>query len=186
MNIVLQYDGDEKSLIAACLRKERWAQKILYESYYPIMFSICLRYAQNAQQAEDILHDGFLKVFKSLHKYKPNTALHSWIKRIIVNSAIDQYRKNTRRRTEDIDTAYDLASSIPNANSRLVEREILACVQALTPTYRAVFNLYIMEGYSHREVAKMLDISESTSRSNLVKARAKLREMLRNKGIIEG
>lgn len=183
MEITLQYEGSEKSVIEACLRRERWAQKVLYESYYPVMFSICLRYARNSQQAEDILHEGFLKVFKNLDKYVTGTSLHSWIHRIIVNSAIDQYRKNTRKRTEEIDNAYNLSVDSPTPGSKLMEEEILSCVQSLSPTYRAVFNLYVMEGYSHRDIAEKLNISESTSRSNLVKARAKLREMLKCKGI---
>lgn len=183
MDISLRYEGSEQALIDACLRKERWAQKIFYESYYPSMYSICLRYARNGEEAKDILHDGFLKVFKNLRKYTPGTSLYSWVKRIIVNSAIDQYRKNVRTRTENIDNAYDLSTTEPSANSRIVEQEILACVQSLSPTYRAVFNLYVMEGYSHRDVAKTLDISESTSRSNLVKARSRLRDMLAKKGI---
>lgn len=183
MDISIAYNGSEKSLIEACLRKERWAQRILYESYYSPMYAICLRYAYNGQQAEDILHDGFLKVFKNLKQYQPGTSLKSWIKRIIINSAIDQYRKNVRNNTENIDQVYNLSTEEVSPTSKLIEKEILACVQALSPTYRAVFNLYVMEGYSHKEVAKVLDISESTSRANLVKARSKLREMLSLKGI---
>ncbi len=183
MDISIPFDGSEKMLISACLRKERWAQKILYESFYPSMYAICLRYAKNAQQAEDILHDGFLKVFKNLHQYQPGTSLKSWIKRIVINSAIDQYRKNSRAHLEDIDTVYDLSTVEPGANSKLVEEEILNCVQQLSPTYRTVFNLYIMEGYSHKDISKVLNISESTSRANLVKARSKLRELLTIKGI---
>jgi len=96
----------------------------------------------------------------------------------MVNSAIDYYRKSIRRRTEDIETAFDISSNDADAISQCSEKEILAAVQQLSPAYRAVFNLYIIEGYSHREIAEQLGITESTSRSNLVKARTKLKEIL--------
>ena len=184
MEIVLAYEGDENSLITACTRRERWAQRVIYEAYYGPMMGICLRYAGSSEEAEDTLHEAFIKVFKSIGNYQVGTSLTSWIRRIVVNTAIDQYRKRRRRRTEDIDNAYDLQTGDANAVSIVTEKEILKCVQRLTPTYRNVFNLYVMEGYSHREVGERLGISESTSRSNLVKARAKLREMLQQKGII--
>lgn len=171
----------ENDLIAACIRKERWAQKVLYEEQYPKMMGICLRYAGNQDEALDILHEGFIKVFKNLHRYEPGTALSSWIRRIMVNTAIDYYRKVVRRRTEDLDTAYDLSTHDADALSQLTEQEILEAIQDLSPAYRAVFNLYILEGYSHKEIAELLNITESTSRSNLVKARIKLQETLLRK-----
>lgn len=183
MNIALQHIGDESELIAACIRREKWAQKIIYETYYTEMLYICMRYAKDELQAEDILHESFIKVFRSIHKYKPNTALNAWIKRIVVNSAIDQYRKNARNRHADIsETSHMIAPNI-DAHSRCSEQEILLCVQALSDRYRTVFNMYVMEGYSHGDIAQKLQISESTSRSNLAKARAKLRDLLTDKGI---
>lgn len=186
MDIALTFTSDDLSLreshlIEACLRKERWAQKVLYEEHYPKMMGVCLRYAGNQDEALDIMHEGFIKVFKNLGKYEPGTSLNSWIRRIMVNTAIDYYRKVVRRRTEDIETAYHLSVPDADALSQLTEQEILEAVQALTPAYRAVFNLYILEGYSHREIADLLNITESTSRSNLVKARTKLQEALLRK-----
>ena len=101
----------------------------------------------------------------------------------MINTAIDYYRKAVRRRTEDLDTAYDISSKDPNAINLLAVEEIVNCLQQLTPSYRSIFNLYIMEGYSHKEIAEKLGISESTSRSNLVKARAKLKALLLAKSI---
>jgi len=178
MNIALPLDNEEEGLIQACVRRERWAQKALYETYYSQMMGVCLRYANDEEEALDILHEGFIKVFRHIKKYQPGTSLTAWVRRIMVNTSIDYYRKNMRRRTEDIEQAYDLSSTDADAISQCSEREILAAIQELTPAYRAVFNLYIIEGYSHREIADMLDITESTSRSNLVKARLKLKEML--------
>ena len=178
MDLVLHTNQEEQDLIRACIKKERWAQKLLYEEYYSKMMGVCLRYANNDQDALDILHEGFIKVFKHIAKYQPGTSLSAWIRRIMVNTAIDFYRKSIRRRTEDIEKAYDLSSNNADAISQCTEKEILDAVQQLSPAYRAVFNLYVIEGYSHKEIADMLDITESTSRSNLVKSRMKLKEIL--------
>lgn len=171
-------ENNEKGLIQACVRRERWAQKVLYEEYYSRMMGVCLRYATDEEEALDILHEGFIKVFRHIGKYKPGTSLSAWIRRIMVNTAIDYFRKNSRRRTEDMDEAYDISTNDPDAISRCSEQEILEAIQELTPSYRAVFNLYVIEGYAHKEIAELLDITESTSRSNLVKARSKLKEIL--------
>jgi RNA polymerase sigma factor (sigma-70 family) len=178
MDIALPLNYDEKGFVTACVRRERWAQKLLYEEYYSKMMGVCLRYAKDEDEALDILHEGFIKVFKHIKKYQPGTSLTAWIRRIMVNTAIDYYRKNIRRRTEDLDQAFDLQTSEADAVSRCTEIEILSAVQNLSPAYRAVFNLYVLEGYSHKEIADLLDITESTSRSNLVKARLKLKAKL--------
>jgi len=178
MNIALPLEYDEKSLITACARQERWAQKVLYEDHYSKMMGVCLRYSNDQEEALDILHEGFIKVFRNIRKYQPGTSLSAWIRRIMVNTAIDYYRKSIRRRTEDIEQAYNVSTADADAISQCTEQEILDAVQQLSPAYRAVFNLYVIEGYSHKEIAEMLDITESTSRSNLVKARLKLQALL--------
>lgn len=179
--LAIPLDFAEDSFIQACTRKEMWAQKRLYEDYYPPMMGVCLRFANNEDDALDILHEGFIKVFKHIGKYQSGTSLSAWIRRIMVNTAIDFYRKNIRRRTEDIEQAHHLHSDDADAVSQFSEKEILLAIQELTPAYRTVFNLYVMEGYSHKEIADLLDINESTSRSNLVKARVKLQEALTKK-----
>ena len=186
MDITLNLHRQEKDFITACIRKERWAQKKLYEDHYSQMMGVCLRYSNNREDALDILHEGFIKVFKNIAKYQPGTSITSWIRRIMVNTAIDFYRKNIRRRTEDLEQAYHLSSSQASMVSQCTEKEILAAVQTLSPAYRTVFNLYVIEGYSHKEIAQQLDITESTSRSNLVKARTKLKELLAVKQISYG
>lgn len=178
MDIALHLQYEEKDLIKACIKKERWAQKLLYEEYYSKMMGLCLRYANHEEDALDIMHEGFIKVFNNIGKYQPGTSLTSWIRRIMVNTAIDYYRKSIRRRTEDLEQAYDLSAQDADAISQCSEQEILEAVQQLSPAYRAVFNLYVIEGYAHKEIADTLDITESTSRSNLVKARMKLKEIL--------
>jgi len=148
---------------------------------YSQMMGVCLRYAKNEHDALDILQEGFIKVFRNIAKYQVGTTLAAWIRRIMVNTAIDFYRKSIRRRTEDLDTAFNVKSLDADAISQCSEKEILAAVQQLTPAYRVVFNLYVIEGYSHKEIAELMEITESTSRSNLVKSRMKLREIIKKK-----
>jgi len=186
MDITLELQHDEGDFISACVRKERWAQKKLYEDHYSKMMGVCLRYSNNREDALDILHEGFIKIFKNMSKYQSGTSLSAWIRRIMVNTSIDYYRKSIRRRTEDLETAYDVSSNDANVISQCSEKEILSAVQTLSPAYRTVFNLYVIEGYSHREIADQLRITESTSRSNLVKARLKLKELLAAKFIRYG
>ena len=181
MDFVLPFNYSEKEFIDACVRNERWAQKRLYEEHYSQMMGVCLRYARNEHDALDILQEGFIKVFRNITKYQPGTTLAAWIRRIMVNTAIDYYRKNIRRRTEDLDTAYESKSMDADAISQCSEKEILEAVQQLTPAYRVVFNLYVIEGYSHKEIAELMEITESTSRSNLVKSRMKLRAIINKK-----
>lgn len=169
---------NEKDFLKACIAGEEWAQRALYEKYYAEMYKVCLRYAKSDMEALDILHDGFIKVFRYIAKYKEGTSLTAWIKRIMINTSIDHYRKESRRRTEDIDQAYSVSSMDPNAIDVINEKEVLKALQQLPPSYRAVFNLYVIEGYSHKEIGEQLNITDSTSRSHLVKARKKLMVIL--------
>lgn len=184
MDFSLSLQQTEQNLIAACARGERWAQQRIYEDYYGSMMPVCLRYASNHDEALDMLHEGFMKVFSKIGKYQPGTSLGAWIRTLMVNSCIDAYRKNARRRTEDLDHIQNLSYDEPDALSSISEQEILAAVQTLSPAYRAVFNLYAVEGYSHKEIGEALHITESTSRSNLVKARMKLKEYFSSRRIV--
>jgi RNA polymerase sigma-70 factor (ECF subfamily) len=181
MDITLQLDHQERDLIKACIRKEKWAQKALYESYYSVLMGVCLRYSNDSEDALDILHEGFIKIFKNIGRYQLGTSLSAWMRRIMINTAIDYYRKKVRRRTTAIDEAYELSSNDADAVSQCSEKEILEAIQLLSPAYRAVFNLYAIEGYSHKEIGELLQVSESTSRSNLVKARVKLKAILKKR-----
>jgi RNA polymerase sigma-70 factor (ECF subfamily) len=174
----------EALLISACLREERWAQKQLYETYYGRLLAICLRYSNNNEDARDILNEGFVKVFRFLDRYKIGTSLDGWMRRIMINTSIDFYRKEMRHRSDDIEAAEYKIAEDTDISSNYTAQEILKAIQLLPPAYRAVFNLYAIEGYSHKEVADALGITESTSRSNLVKARVKLKEMLHELGLI--
>lgn len=178
MSISISLQHQEKDFIEACIAKERWAQKQLYEENYTLLLGVCHRYSSNQDDALDILHEGFIKILTNIHKYQPGTSLIAWMRRIMINTAIDYYRMQTRRRTDDLETAFEVQSGEPDALSKLTVQEIISCIQQLSPAYRSVFNLYVVEGFSHKEIADMLAITESTSRSNLVKARSKLRDLL--------
>ncbi|HMP30712.1 MAG TPA: RNA polymerase sigma factor [Saprospiraceae bacterium] len=178
MDLTFNTLAAEQTYIQACVNKESWALQKLYEEYYPIMYPTCLRYANNEDDALDILHDGFIKVFNNIDRYQVGTSLGAWIKRIVINTSIDYYRKETKRRTTDLDTVNDVTNDDPDVISQLSAEELLGALQHLAPSYRSVFNLYVIEGYSHRELAEIMGITESTSRSNLVKARTKLKEII--------
>ncbi|MFM8371887.1 MAG: RNA polymerase sigma factor [Bacteroidota bacterium] len=182
MDFAITLENAEKDFVAALVRQERWAQKQLYEQYFGKLMGICMRYAGSRDEALDLLHEGFMKAFQHIGKYKPGTSIFSWLRTLMVNVCIDYYRKNQRRRTSDLDTVVSKVVDGPDVLSSLTEEEILSKVQELPPVYRTVFNLYVIEGYSHKEIGEMLDITESTSRSNLVKARQKLIDSLSGTG----
>jgi RNA polymerase sigma-70 factor (ECF subfamily) len=178
MDVAWALGFSESELLSALARQEQWAQQHLYELHYGKMMGICLRYAGSRDEALDLLHESFIKVFQNIHLYRPVTSLGAWIRTIVVNTCIDHHRKTLRRRTGDIEEVQSFSTQEPDALSHLTEKEILAAVQRLSPVYRAVFNLYVVEGYTHKEIAEALQITESTSRSNLMKARAKLQAYL--------
>ncbi|MBK6699403.1 MAG: RNA polymerase sigma factor [Saprospiraceae bacterium] len=179
MELSITILNNESELIEACIRKETWAQQRVYEEHYTKMLGVCLRYANSQDDALDILHDGFLKVFLNIHSYEIGTQFSAWIRRIMVNTSIDYYRKEHRRITSDIDDAKTLTVYSSNPIDTMTLEEVMGAMQKLSPTYRSVLNLYVVDGYSHKEVSEMLGITESTSRSNLVKARQKLKEILK-------
>jgi RNA polymerase sigma factor (sigma-70 family) len=180
MDIGLKFNFDESVLVEACVNQERWAQQHLYEAHYSQMMAVCLRYASSKEEALDILHDGFLKVFRYIHKYTPVNSLGAWIRTIMVNTCIDHFRKQKKRHTESLEDTHFIYDDQPNPISQMSEQDVLKAVQSLPPTYRAVFNMYVIEGYSHKEIGELLEINESTSRSNLVKARGKLQDIIRS------
>ena len=147
--------------------------------YAAKMLGVCYRYFHSKAEAEDAMQEGFIKVFTHLKNYKGEGPLEGWIRRIMVNTSIDYYRKENRRNTSDIDDAKSLSVYSSNPIDTMTLEEVMAAMQKLSPTYRSVLNLYVVDGYSHKEVSEMLGITESTSRSNLVKARQKLKEILK-------
>ena len=168
----------EQELINGCVKNERLAQKRLYECYFGKMMGVCMRYASHREQATEMLNMGFFKVFDSIKKFADKGGnLESWIYRIIVNTAIDYLRAEIRHQHAEIEkTVY--VEDTTDVISDLGAEQILEMVNQLSPAYRTVFNLYVVEGYNHNEIGELLGISEGTSKSNLAKARARLQEKI--------
>jgi RNA polymerase sigma-70 factor (ECF subfamily) len=166
-------------LITACIRQEARAQKELYTLFAPAMFKVCLRYATDHSTAQDIFQDAFVKVFKNLHKVEQASHLPGWVKRVFVYTAIDNLRaQNKYRQHIDIDTAVQVESSSYGIEAQLAANDIMTLVQRLPARARLVFNLYVMEGFAHKEIADMLSISEGTSKSQLFEAKKALQKHL--------
>ncbi|MCX7863077.1 MAG: RNA polymerase sigma factor [Bacteroidales bacterium] len=156
--------------------KQGWED--LYNQYSRKMYGVCLRYARNADDAKDILHDGFLKVFKCLHEYKGTGSFEGWIRRIMVHTAINTYRLyNSRWFFIEDNTEIDTPDEI-TIEDNISYEELIKHINALPDGYRIVFNMYVIEGYKHQEIAQMLGISESTSKTQLLKARKLLTKRL--------
>ena len=174
-------------LLAACQRQERVAQRRLYGQFHGFAMSVCLRYARDRDQALEAANDGFLKVFRDLSRFDaarhPQDVLGSfrgWLKRIMIHTAIDQYRANERHQHQEElnDRTLNQADGSATPLDTLSYDELLGLVQRLPPAYRAVFNLAVIDGFGHEEIAQQLGISVGASKSNLFKARAHLRTML--------
>ncbi len=142
------------------------------------MFAVCLRYSNNNETAQDLLQDGFIKIFKNLHRFRGEGSFEGWIRRIFVNTSIEHYRKKSNLfSTSEREEVLAEDSSL-NALDKLAEKDIIKLVQELSPGYRTVFNLYAIEGYSHKEIGNMLNISEGTSKSQLARAKGILKKMV--------
>jgi RNA polymerase sigma-70 factor (ECF subfamily) len=170
-----------QDLILGCQEGRRESRADLYRAFYDYAMSICLRYSRDREEAKEIVNDGFLKVFAHIKdKYDSSRSFKSWLRRILINAAIDFYRRNEKHyHALDIVYARDVVVE-PDALSQLTEAEIMEAVQQLPPSYRYVFNLYVVEGFKHHEIAQKLNISVGTSKSNLAKARMKLKMMLQH------
>jgi len=166
----------EDQLINGCIVGNRKTQVSLYNRYAPKMFGVCLRYAKDYHSAEDILQDGFVKVFKYISKFRREGSFEGWLRRIFVNTAIEHLRKSVSLYSinDENDKPIDILDE--SVYDQLDHQDLLNMVQSLSPGYRTIFNLYIIEGYSHKEIAKMLNISEGTSKSQLARSRQLLQK----------
>lgn len=169
-----------ESLLAGCRASDRSAQEQLYRLTAPRMFGVCLRYADNSDDAEDMLQIGYIKVFTQLHQYRGEGSFEGWIRKIMVHTAIESLRKNQRpMSTTDLWALSDDDSPSTAAMDELNYEELLALIRALPEGYRTVFNMYVIEGYSHKEIANLLAISEGTSKSQLLRARQWLQQRIK-------
>lgn len=174
-------------LIAGCLKSDRKSQEKIYKLFYGKMLSVCMRYTNNIDQGKDLVQEGFIKVFGNLHKYKSDGSFEGWVRRIFVNNAIDSFR---RKKHQDIipDDDYqvlnladdkDEHAFLDKQEETIQPKHVVEAMRQLSPAYQMVFNLYVMENYSHQEIADELGISVGTSKSNLAKARMNMRKLLK-------
>jgi RNA polymerase sigma-70 factor (ECF subfamily) len=163
----------EKDIIDGCLSGSRRDQELLYRRYSPKLHAVCLQYAGNTEEARDVLQEGFIKVFENLSHYSHEGSFEGWMRKIIVNTALEKYRSRYYlSRVDDIDeVAEPIAGPDTNDFAGLEAHDLLNMIMELPPKYRMVFNLYAIEGYSHKEIGTMLNITEGTSKSNLSRAR---------------
>jgi RNA polymerase sigma factor (sigma-70 family) len=166
------------SLINDCINGNRKSQKELYNSFAPAMYAICLRYSRNQMDAEDILQNGFIKLFNNLHKYRGEGSFEGWVRRIFVNSAIEHIRDKKINVTVDIASQEFIPYTHVSALDTLYQKDLIKKADALSDGYRTVFKLYAVEGLSHKEIAEYLGISESTSKSQYSRAKAILRDII--------
>ncbi|HEX9651348.1 MAG TPA: sigma-70 family RNA polymerase sigma factor [Cyclobacteriaceae bacterium] len=178
MKLTIDKSATEDLLIEGCLQNSPSAQKAVYERYSPKMYAICIRYVGDSESAKDILIQGFLKVLNKIGQFKREGSFEGWIRRIIVNESLTYLRKNKFMHLEvDLETAerepdYNFVQNTFEAD------ELIALVNLLPPGYKTVFNLFAIEGYSHKEIAEMMGINENTSKSQLSRARKHLQELL--------
>jgi RNA polymerase sigma-70 factor (ECF subfamily) len=171
--------------VNACALNKRESQKVIYNSFYGYAMAICDRYTNNQEDAVEILNDGFLKIFKEIHHYKPAysdvvSSFKGWLRKIMVYTAIDHFRKNQKHKvlTELDNVVYQVEAANEDAIDKLSHEEIIRSIQELSPGYRTVLNLFIIDGLSHEEISNKLGISTGTSKSNLSKARRQLQKIL--------
>jgi RNA polymerase sigma factor (sigma-70 family) len=177
-------------IINGCVKAKRESQKELYKLYYGFAIGICMRYCHNQDDAIEIVNDGYLKIFKTIDSFSPRhenveASVMGWVKKIMIYTAIDHYRKNCKNNLiDDIsDVHFRLLDFSETSIDAMSYKEIIQLVQQLSPTYRTVFNLYVIDGYKHEEIAKKLNISVGTSKSNLAKARVNIQKMLKTTNI---
>lgn len=171
---------DLDSIVKGCISEKRKDQEKLFNLFSDEMFGVCIYYSKDYTEAEDTLHEGFMKVFQKIGQFSGKGSLAGWIKRIMINTALEKYRK--QHHMYAITDKFEFEEDIERTNviDDLSAKDLINLIRELTPKYRMVFNLYAIEGYSHKEIGKMLGISEGTSKSNLARARYALQKKVKN------
>jgi len=175
----------EEAILRGCVKNQAAAQRELYHMYSPKMLAVCHRFAHNREDAEDMLQEGFIKVFMQIHSFGNKGSFEGWVRRIVVHTCINHLKKNKRfNESVDLIQASGVQIREENIPSIVQAKQIVDCIRLLPIGYRTVLNLYAIEGYSHKEIAAMLDIEESTSRSQYTRGRQMLEEILHNKNLM--
>jgi RNA polymerase sigma factor (sigma-70 family) len=179
--------NSDEQIIAGCLEGKRKAYSLLFNNYAPVMLGICMRYCKNRIDAEDVMQDGFIKVFSQIHKFRHEGSFEGWIKRIMINAAIDNYQSNLKKafheemntmaQAPDLSDDHNEDEDIPD-ELNIPHQKLMEMIQELPDGYRVVFNLYAIENFNHKDIATMLGISENTSKTQLLKARKALKKKI--------
>ena len=176
----------EEQMLAGTIKNNAAAQEALYNRFSPRMLGVCYRFAKSREDAEDMLQEGFIKIFTQLHQYRNEGALEGWIRRIIVHTCINILKKNKKfADSVDLIHAHSLHTKEDMVPSIIQAKQVVECIRMLPLGYKTVLNLYAIEGYSHKEIGQMLDIEESTSRSQYTRAKVMLEDILVKKDIID-
>lgn len=181
MDTASNHTVSETDLIQGCIIEDRQMQELLYKKFSSKMYGVCLRYSGNTEDANDLLQEGFIKIFKNLTKFRGEGSFEGWMRRIFVNTSIEHFRKkvklyNVTEVQENTIEDYDLTIL-----DTLAEKDIISLVNELSPGYKTVFNMHVVEGYSHKEIAGILGINEGTSKSQLARAKGVLKKTLEKK-----
>ena len=179
MNGLSNQMSSESDLIEGCIQGNRKMQYELYERFSSKMFGVCLRYAANTEEAEDILQEGFIKVFNKMGSYRGEGSFEGWVRRVFVNTAIEHFRKKTYLQPITETEENTIEGKYLSVLDHMAEKDIIQLVQQLSPGYRTVFNMYVVEGYTHRQIAEILGISEGTSKSQLSRAKLILQDLVK-------
>lgn len=174
----------EQDIIVGCKNNDRAIQEYVYKTNYSAFLKLCIRYSKDMHDAEQLMQDGFLKIFNNIHSYQGTGSFEGWMKRIIVNTCLDFLKSKQLKDTKQVhypEVMVDTPSTISEnkALERIAMKDLLQIIQSLSPMSRTVFNLYVFEGYSHKEIGKMLEISEGTSQWHVNNARKNLQEKIR-------
>ncbi len=169
----------DEQIVKGCIEKSAIAQKTLYEKFVRKMMGVCLRYCDNTEEAEDVVQNGFISIFENIESYKGTGSLEGWIRKIMVNAALTNIRKNKKlKQNIELDSVEFMLPSNMNTGDSYAVKDLLKIIQTLPLGFKTVFNLYAIEGYSHKEIGDMLNISESTSKSQYSRAKAHLQKMI--------
>lgn len=177
-------DNKEQKMIEGCIAGKRHAHNLLYKKYASKMLGVCVRYCRSKSEAEDVLQDGFIKVFSNIENYRNSGSFEGWIKKIIINTALNNYHKNLKyyfySNIDEINenSIVDNDEDLLNVNPHISKEKLVEIIQCLPLGYRMIFNLFVIEGLTHKEISNLLNIAEGTSKSQLSKARKLLRKKL--------
>jgi RNA polymerase sigma factor (sigma-70 family) len=183
---------NEQKLISACINNDPSAQKLLFETYASSMLSVCARYCPNMEDAKDAMHEGFIKIFQQIDKFQGNSKLKTWMTRLMIYTAIDHFRQSIKfAHYENDEEVYAAASTsyaddvVEYDDEKIDIKELYAAINALPQGYKTIFNMYAIDGFSHKQIAEKLKISDGTSKSQLARARKQLQDILKTRLTID-